>query len=267
MSALDSSPPLLDIGSVHAVYNEAILALSGVSLTVRKGEIVALLGSNGAGKSTVLKAVSRLLKAERGRLTRGHIRFEGEDVAALGPGELVRRGLVPVLEGRHCFKSLSVEENLLTGALGRGSSRREAAQDLERVYSFFPRLVQKRRLAAGLVSGGEQQMVAIGRALMGRPRLLVLDEPSMGLAPQITQTIFATLADLNRREGLSILVAEQNAAVALHHASRAVVIENGVCVLAGPAEELKARGDISAFYLGLAPTPRPAAGATGHSLH
>ncbi|WP_427026297.1 ABC transporter ATP-binding protein (plasmid) [Aureimonas ureilytica] len=246
-----TAPPMLALEAVHAVYDTSILALSGVSLTVAPGEIVAILGSNGAGKSTVLKAVSRLLKAERGRLTAGRILYEGADTAALSPGDLVRRGLVPVLEGRHCFKSLSVEENLVTGAIGRGSSRADTADDLARVYATFPRLAEKRRLAAGLVSGGEQQMVAIGRALMGRPRLLVLDEPSMGLAPKIVETIFAALTELNRREGLSILVAEQNSAVALRHATRASVIEHGVSVLDGPAADLRGRDDIRAVYLGL----------------
>ncbi|WP_416356797.1 ABC transporter ATP-binding protein [Aureimonas phyllosphaerae] len=246
-----AAPPILALDAVHAVYDASILALSGVSLAVGHGEIVAILGSNGAGKSTILKAVSRLLKAERGRLTEGRVLFEGEDTASLSPGDLVRRGLVPVLEGRHCFKSLTVEENLVTGAIGRGSSRTEASKDLARVYATFPRLAEKRRLAAGLVSGGEQQMVAIGRALMGRPRLLVLDEPSMGLAPKVVETIFDALAELNRRDGLSILVAEQNSAVALRHADRAVVIEHGASVLAGFAAELRARDDIRAFYLGL----------------
>ncbi len=258
MSAV--APPILAIEAVHAVYDTSILALSGVSLAVGRGEIVTLLGSNGAGKSTVLKAVSRLLKAERGRLTEGRILYENEDTAAFSPGDLVRRGLVPVLEGRHCFKSLSVEENLVTGAIGRGSSRSQTADDLARVYATFPRLAEKRRLSAGLVSGGEQQMVAIGRALMGRPRLLVLDEPSMGLAPKVVETIFEALSALNRSEGLSILVAEQNSAVALRHADRAVVIEHGVSVLAGTAAELRARDDIRAFYLGLgAASPSPAA--------
>lgn len=259
MPAADPNQPILAADAIHAVYGDAILALSGVTIEVGRGEIVALLGSNGAGKSTVLKAVSRLLKAERGSLAGGRILFDGEDTAQLSPGDLVRRGLVPVLEGRHCFRTLSVEENLLTGALGRGSNRAAASADLDRVYSLFPHLAERRRILSGLMSGGEQQMTAIGRALMGRPRLLVLDEPSMGLAPKIVETIFRTLRGLNRTKGLSILVAEQNSAVALRHADRAVVIENGVSVLSGPADELRRRDDIRAFYLGLAAAPAVAA--------
>ncbi|KQT60501.1 MULTISPECIES: ABC transporter ATP-binding protein [unclassified Aureimonas] len=250
--------PLLSVDGIAASYNGAVVALTSVTFEVAPGEILALLGSNGAGKSTILKAVSRLLKAERGALTAGRISFDGADTARHGPGDLVRRGLVPVLEGRHCFRSLTIEDNLVTGGIGRGSSRAEAAADLERIYGYFPRLAEKRRLAAGLASGGEQQMAAIGRALMGRPRLLVLDEPSMGLAPKIVEDIFATLRRLNADEGLTILVAEQNSAVALRHADRAVVIENGVSVLEGPAGEIAARGDIKAFYLGLSALPPPA---------
>lgn len=242
--------PLLTIDSVEATYNHAIVALQGVSLTVSRGEIVALLGANGAGKSTTLKAVSNLLPAERGRVTGGHIRFDGHDVARTSPAALVRLGLVPVLEGRHCFKALSVEENLATGALGRSASRAEAAQDLEKVYTIFPRLKEKRRTVSGLTSGGEQQMTAIGRALMARPRLLVLDEPSMGLAPLVVQDIFGKLKQLNQSEGLSILVAEQNSTVALRYADRAVVIETGRAVLEGAAATLRQRDDIKHFYLG-----------------
>jgi branched-chain amino acid transport system ATP-binding protein len=240
----------LVVEGVEATYNHAIVALRGVSLTVRRGEILALLGANGAGKSTTLKAVSNLLPAERGQITAGHIRFDGHDVARIKPSDLVRRGLVQVLEGRHCFRSLTVEENLVTGGLGRSASRTEIAQDLERVYALFPRLKVKRRTASGLTSGGEQQMTAIGRALMSRPRLLVLDEPSMGLAPLVVQEIFQTLKTLNRSEGLSILVAEQNSTVALRYADRATVLENGVAVLEGPAAELRNREDVKASYLG-----------------
>jgi branched-chain amino acid transport system ATP-binding protein len=241
---------VLDVRSVHAAYSQTIKALSGVSFTVRQGEILALLGSNGAGKTTTLKAISNLLPAERGQVTSGTIRFEGDDVLTKSPSALVRGGLVQVLEGRHCFKSLSVEENLIAGGLGRGDSRRAVARGLEQVYAIFPRLRQKRHAASGLTSGGEQQMTAIGRALMSRPRLLVLDEPSMGLAPMIIQDIFKSLKTLNREEGLSILVAEQNSTVALKYADAAVVIESGRTVLAGRAEELRARDDIKAFYLG-----------------
>lgn len=241
---------ILSIDGIAAVYSHAIAALHDVTLDVRRGEIVALLGANGAGKSTTLKAVSNLLPAERGKLVNGSIRFDGHDVSAMSPSRLVRLGLAQVLEGRHCFRALSVEENLVTGGLGRGSKRAEIADDLERIYAIFPRLKEKRKTPAGLTSGGEQQMAAIGRALMARPRLLVLDEPSMGLAPLVVQDIFRRLRDLNRTERLSILLAEQNSAVALRYADRAVVLETGTTVLEGSAAELRSRDDIKAFYLG-----------------
>jgi branched-chain amino acid transport system ATP-binding protein len=240
----------LVVDRLEAVYNHAIVALHGVSLTVRRGEIRALLGANGAGKTTTLKAISNLLQAERGQITAGAVHFEGVDVSRTNPAELVRRGLVQVLEGRHCFRSLTIEENLITGGLGRGSSRAEIGHDLERVYALFPRLKEKRKADSGLTSGGEQQMTAIGRALMSRPRLLVLDEPSMGLAPLIVRDIFRKLKTLNQSEGLSILVAEQNSTVALQYADRASVLENGVDVLEGPAATLRNRDDVKAFYFG-----------------
>ena len=248
---------LLSIDGLKVTYNHAITALDGVSFTLARGEILALLGANGAGKSTTLKAVSNLLPAARGQIVSGTIRFEGLDVARIRPGDLVRTGLVQVLEGRHCFRSLSVEENLVSGGLGRSGSRAEIASDLEKVYAHFPRLKEKRRALSGLTSGGEQQMTAIGRALMSRPRLLVLDEPSMGLAPMVVQDIFRTLRQLNREEGLSILVAEQNSAIALTYAHRAVILENGITVLSGQARELRDRDDVKSFYLG----HRPAAPA------
>jgi branched-chain amino acid transport system ATP-binding protein len=248
---MPQAEPLLEIAAVEAVYNHAIVALHEVSLKLHQGEILALLGANGAGKTTTLKALSNLLPAERGAITKGQIRFAGLDVRRAKPSELVRHGLVQVLEGRHCFRSLTVEENLITGALGRSSSRREAAADLERVYAYFPRLKEKRKAKSGLTSGGEQQMTAIGRALMSRPRLLVLDEPSMGLAPLIVQNIFKILKRLNREERLSILLAEQNSAIALQYADRATVLENGITVLEGDAGELRQREDIRAFYLGV----------------
>jgi len=244
---------LLTVEGLHATYNHSITALHGVTLSLARGEIVALLGANGAGKTTTLKAVSNLLSAERGQILAGSVRFEGRDVTREAPASLVRRGLVQVLEGRHCFKSLTVEENLVSGGLGRSGSRAEIASDLEKVYAHFPWLKEKRRVLSGLTSGGEQQMTAIGRALLSRPRLLVLDEPSMGLAPLVVQDIFRTLKRLNREEGLSILVAEQNSAVALTYADRAVILENGVSVLAGSAADLKARDDVKAFYLGQKP--------------
>ncbi len=245
-----SDAPLLVVEGVEANYNNAIVALRGVTLALRRGEILALLGANGAGKTTTLKAVSNLLPAERGQITAGRIIFDGLDVTRTPTSELVRAGLVQVLEGRHCFRSLTVEENLIVGGLGRSGRRAEIAEDLERIYGYFPRLKERRTTSAGLTSGGEQQMTAIGRALMSRPRLLVLDEPSMGLAPLVVQSIFSTLKTLNVKEGLSILVAEQNSTVALRYADRATVLENGVAVLEGPAVELRQRADIKAFYLG-----------------
>lgn len=244
------SAPLLSLDGVEAVYQHSIRALHGVSLTVRPGQVHALLGANGAGKSTTLKAVSNLLPAERGQVTAGRIVFDGIDVGRTSPADLVRLGLVQVLEGRHCFPSLSIEENLVTGGLGRDASRAELKADLQRVYEVFPRLKDKRHLRAGLTSGGEQQMTAIGRALMSRPRLLVLDEPSMGLAPLVVQEIFRTLKRLSQHEGLSILVAEQNSAVALQYADHATVLDTGASVLEGPAEQLRRRSDIQESYFG-----------------
>lgn len=242
--------PLLRIEAVEAAYQRSIVALHGVSLEVRLGEIHALLGANGAGKSTTLKAVSNLLPAERGQVTAGRIVFDGRDTGRTNPADLVRLGLVQVLEGRHCFRALTVEENLLTGALGRSARRSETAEDLARVYAIFPKLLARRKALAGLSSGGEQQMTAIGRALMSRPRLLVLDEPSMGLAPLVVRDIFEQLRRLNREEGLSILVAEQNSTVALQYADRATVLDAGVAVLSGHARALRERADIQAFYFG-----------------
>jgi branched-chain amino acid transport system ATP-binding protein len=252
--ALNFQAPLqLEVRDVAAVYNHSIAALHGVAFSVRRSEIVALIGSNGAGKTTTLRAVSNLLPAERGRISAGTIRFEGHDVTRTNPSKLVQLGLVQVLEGRHCFRSLSVEENLITGGVARASSRTEIAHDLERVYGLVPRLKAKRATAAGLTSGGEQQMTAIGRALMSRPRLLVLDEPSMGLAPLVVREIFESLRRLNQTEGLSLLVAEQNSTVALEYAHRATVLENGVAVLHGTAAELRSRPEIRALYLGEVP--------------
>ena len=249
---------LLSVDGIKATYNGAITALHGVSFALHRGEILALLGANGAGKTTTLKAISNLLPAERGEITAGSIRYEGRDVTTATPAQLVRVGLVQVLEGRHCFRNLTVEENLVSGGLGRSGSRAEIALDLEKIYELFPRLKEKRRALAGLTSGGEQQMTAIGRALMSRPALLVLDEPSMGLAPIVVQDIFKTLRRLNIETGLSILVAEQNSAIALRYADRATVLENGVAVLSGEAAELRQRADVKAFYLGQKSAPAPA---------
>jgi branched-chain amino acid transport system ATP-binding protein len=248
--------PLLTVEDVEVTYDEAILAVRQASLTVRAGEVVALLGANGAGKSSLLRAISNVLVAKRGRVTKGRILYQGTPVAGLSASRLVRRGLVQVLEGRHCFLQLSAEENLITGALGRGSSRAETQRDLDHVYGLFSSISARRHVAAGLLSGGQQQMIAIGRALMGRPRLLLLDEPSMGLAPIIVAEIFDSLTRLNRQEGLAILLAEQNAAVALRHSHRGVVLENGSVVAVGSAEALRSQDDIRAAYLGFG---RPAA--------
>jgi branched-chain amino acid transport system ATP-binding protein len=241
---------LLSVDRVAAIYHHSIMALHDVSLTVQRGEITALIGANGAGKTTTLRAVSNLLPAERGHLTSGEIRFMGHNVSRTAPARLVGLGIATVLEGRHCFRTLTVEENLITGGVARGSTRRELDQDLEHIYTIFPRLRNKRKTISGLTSGGEQQMTAIGRALMSRPKLLVLDEPSTGLAPRIVQQIFHTLKRLNESEGLSILVAEQNSAVALQYADRVAVLETGLTVLEGLAAKLRDRTDIKNFYLG-----------------
>ena len=244
------SDKLLELRSVHAVYAQAIAVLHGVSLSVGHGEVVALLGANGAGKSTTLRAIAGLLPAQRGLLARGQVLLDGDDVTAARPERIARAGLGSVLEGRRCFRSLTIEENLLAGAAARGATRAETRADLERIYAILPRLRERRRSPAGLTSGGEQQMAAIGRALMARPRLLLLDEPSMGLAPRLVGEIFAVLSRLNAEQGLSLLVAEQNAAVALRHAHRGYVLEQGTVVLADTAAALRARDDIKDFYLG-----------------
>lgn len=246
-----SKRPLLVVADVAATYESAIIALSDVTMTVREGEMVALLGANGSGKTTTLRAISRLLSAERGQVTRGSIAFDGASTLRLGPADVVALGVAQVLEGRRCFPSLTVEENLVVGAVGGGARRRLVADGLQRVYNYFPRLAEKRRVAAGLCSGGEQQMTAIGRALMANPRCLLLDEPTIGLAPLVARELFAFLRVLNREEGVTVLVAEQNATLALRYADRAYVLEHGTVVLEGPAAELRLRDDIKHFYLGL----------------
>ncbi|MGY8663496.1 ABC transporter ATP-binding protein [Bradyrhizobium sp. UFLA05-109] len=244
---------LLSVEGLEATYNHAIRAVNEVSFAVRRGEIVALLGANGAGKSTTLQAISGLLPARRGQVAAGRIAFEGRDILSASPAKLVRLGIVPVLEGRHCFLSLTVEENLITGAIGRDAKSRVIRNALEEIYELFPRLKHHRRSVSGLTSGGEQQMTAIGRALMSRPRLLLLDEPSMGLAPLVAEDIFRALKQLNREQGLSILVAEQNLTVALRVSDHAVVLENGHSVLSGASVTLRNRDNIRAFYLGGSP--------------
>jgi branched-chain amino acid transport system ATP-binding protein len=243
--------PLLSVNNIEVVYDHVILVLRGVSLELQKGRIVALLGANGAGKTTTLKAVSNLLGAERGDVTKGSILFDGVRVDRLTPSELVRRGVVQVMEGRHCFGHLTVEENLLTGAYTRAASRRDIRSDLDRVYAYFPRLRDRRRSLAGFTSGGEQQMTAVGRALMARPSLILLDEPSMGLAPQVMEEILGIVRSLNRTEGVSFLLAEQNAAAALRFADHGYILENGRVVMDGEAATLASNADVKEFYLGL----------------
>ena len=242
----------LSVNNIEVVYSHVILVLKGVSLDVPRGGIVALLGANGAGKTTTLKAVSNLLHAERGDVTKGSILFDGVEVQSLSPSELVRRGCIQVMEGRRCFAHLTVEENLLTGAFTRRDGKSAIAQDLERVYAYFPRLRERRGSTAGYTSGGEQQMCAIGRALMSRPKMILLDEPSMGLAPQIVEEIFEIVKDLNVKEAVSFLLAEQNTNMALKHASHGYILENGRVVMDGEARALAANEDVKEFYLGVA---------------
>ena len=241
----------LDVNNIEVIYDHVILVLKGVSLKVPKGKIVALLGANGAGKTTTLKAISNLLRAERGDVTKGSIEFMNTRVDRMTPTELVRRGVIQVMEGRHCFAHLTVEENLLTGAYTRKATRAEIRADLELVYRYFPRLKQRRLSQSGYTSGGEQQMTAIGRALMAHPQMILLDEPSMGLAPQLVEEIFEIVKDLNRKEGVSILVAEQNTMVALRFADFGYILENGRVVMEGEAADLATNEDVKEFYLGL----------------
>ena len=246
----------LSVNNIEVIYDHVILVLRGVSLEVPEGGIVALLGANGAGKTTTLKAISNLLHAERGEVTKGAIEFRGQRVDRLTPNDLVRRGVCQVMEGRHCFAHLTVEENLLTGAFTRKGSRAEIAQALEKVYHYFPRLKERRASLAGYTSGGEQQMTAIGRALMAQPTMILLDEPSMGLAPQIVEEIFEIVGDLNARERVSFLLAEQNTMVALRHASYGYILENGRVVMDGQASDLASNEDVKEFYLGLSTAGR-----------
>lgn len=242
---------LLDVNNIEVIYNHVILVLKGVSLTVPKGGITALLGGNGAGKTTTLKAISNLLKSERGEVTKGTITYRGERVQDLMPSDLVKKGVIQVMEGRHCFEHLTVEENLLTGAYTRGSSRSEIDADLEMVYTYFPRLKERRKSQAGYTSGGEQQMVAIGRALMSRPETILLDEPSMGLAPQLVEQIFTIVKSLNEEEGYTFLLAEQNTNVALRFAHYGYILESGRVVMDGAAASLRENPDVKEFYLGM----------------
>ena len=244
-------PAYLSINNIEVIYDHVILVLKGVSLEVPKGKIVALLGANGAGKSTTLKAVSNLLRTERGDVTKGSIEFDGKRTDKLTTNDLVKMGVCQVMEGRHCFSHLTVEENLLTGAYTRKLSRTEIRDELERVYAYFPRLKTRRTSQSGYTSGGEQQMTAVGRALMAKPSMILLDEPSMGLAPQIVAEIFEIVKDLNTKEGVSFLLAEQNTNVALKYADYGYILESGRVVMNGDAKELASNEDVKEFYLGV----------------
>ena len=241
---------LLEVNNIEAVYNHVILVLKGVSLNVKKGGITTLLGGNGAGKTTTLKSISNLLASERGEVTKGSITFNNTDVHALDPSQLVKMGVIQVMEGRHCFEHLTVEENLLTGGYTRKSNK-EVKNDLERVYEYFPRLKERRTSQAGYTSGGEQQMVAIGRALMANPKMILLDEPSMGLAPQLVKQIFEIVSQINKKEGVTILLAEQNTNMALQYAEYAYILENGRVVMEGTAKSMRDNEDVKEFYLGI----------------
>lgn len=243
--------PILSVNNIEVIYDHVVLVLKGVSLTVPRGGIVAVLGANGAGKTTTLKAISNLLKAERGDVTKGSIIFEGERVDTMSPADLVRRGCIQVMEGRHCFGHLTIEENLLTGAFTRKDGRAAIKRDMEMVYTYFPRLRQRMKSMSGYTSGGEQQMCAIGRALMSRPKMILLDEPSMGLAPQIVEEIFEIVKDLNSKEGVSFLLAEQNTNMALKYATYGYIMETGRIVMDGDAQSLRENEDVKEFYLGV----------------
>jgi branched-chain amino acid transport system ATP-binding protein len=251
---LDANPTnetLLEVNNIEVIYNHVILVLKGVSLSVPKGGITALLGGNGAGKTTTLKAISQLLHSERGEVTKGSIEYRGQSVSGLNPSDLVKRGVIQVMEGRHCFEHLTIEENLLTGSYTRRDGAAAVAADLEKVYTYFPRLRERRKSQAGYTSGGEQQMCAIGRALMSRPETILLDEPSMGLAPQLVEEIFGIVKDLNEKEGVSFLLAEQNTNVALRFAHYGYILESGRVVMDGPAAERRENPDVKEFYLGM----------------
>jgi branched-chain amino acid transport system ATP-binding protein len=242
---------ILTVQNIEVIYDHVILVLKGVSLTVPKGGIVAILGGNGAGKTTTLKAISNLLHAERGDVTKGKITFKGEEIQKLSPADLVKRGCIQVMEGRHCFGHLSIEENLMTGAFTRKISNAEMKNELEKIYAYFPRLKDRRQSQAGYTSGGEQQMCAIGRAMMSAPEMILLDEPSMGLAPQIVEQIFEIVKDVNEKEGVSFLLAEQNTNMALRYATYGYIMETGRIVMDGEAKALRENEDVKEFYLGV----------------
>ncbi|MCA0964547.1 ABC transporter ATP-binding protein [Salipiger bermudensis] len=251
LDAAQTRETLLEVNNIEVIYNHVILVLKGVSLSVPKGGITALLGGNGAGKTTTLKAISNLLHSERGEVTKGTISYRGERVQDLDPAALVKKGVIQVMEGRHCFEHLTVEENLMTGAFTRKDGKGAVEADLEMVYDYFPRLKERRKSQAGYTSGGEQQMCAIGRALMSRPETILLDEPSMGLAPQLVEQIFGIVKAVNEGEGVSFLLAEQNTNVALRFAHYGYILENGRVVMDGPAADLRENPDVKEFYLGV----------------
>jgi branched-chain amino acid transport system ATP-binding protein len=251
VSPAAATTPILAVKNIEVIYDHVILVLKGVSLEVPQGGIVAILGGNGAGKTTTLKAISNLLQAERGDVTKGSIDFKGQRIDKLTPNELVRRGCIQVMEGRHCFGHLTIEENLLTGAFTRKDGRGGIASSLDKVYTYFPRLKERRTSQAGYTSGGEQQMCAIGRALMASPTMILLDEPSMGLAPQIVDQIFEIVRDVNAKEGVSFLLAEQNTNVALRYATYGYILETGRVVMDGDAKSLRDNEDVKEFYLGV----------------
>jgi branched-chain amino acid transport system ATP-binding protein len=250
-AASAAAETILTVNNIEVIYDHVILVLKGVSLDVPKGGIVALLGANGAGKTTTLKAISNLLHAERGEVTKGSIMFDAAEVHDLTPNELVRRGCIQVMEGRQCFAHLTIEENLLTGAFTRRDGSTAIRRDLDLVYCYFPKLNERKQSLAGYTSGGEQQMCAIGRALMSRPKMILLDEPSMGLAPQIVEEIFEIVKNLNEKEGVSFLLAEQNTHMALRFASYGYILENGRVVMDGDAKTLAENEDVKEFYLGI----------------
>lgn len=251
LDTANTKETLLEVNNIEVIYNHVILVLKGVSLNVPKGGITAILGGNGAGKTTTLKAISGLLKSERGDVTKGSVSYRGENLAGRDPADLVKSGVIQVMEGRHCFEHLTIEENLLTGAYTRRDGKGAIAADLEMVYNYFPRLKERRKSQAGYTSGGEQQMCAMGRALMSRPETILLDEPSMGLAPQLVEQIFEIVKSVNENEGVTFLLAEQNTNVALRYAHYGYILESGRVVMDGPAAELRENPDVKEFYLGM----------------
>ncbi|PIE16413.1 MAG: ABC transporter ATP-binding protein [Rhodobacterales bacterium] len=251
LDAAQSKETVLEVNNIEVIYNHVILVLKGVSLSVAKGKITALMGGNGAGKTTTLKAISNLLRSERGEVTKGRITYHGQDISEMNPSDMVKRGVIQVMEGRHCFEHLTVEENLMTGAYTRRDGKGAVNADLEMVYNYFPRLKERRKSQAGYTSGGEQQMVAMGRALMSRPETVLLDEPSMGLAPQLVEQIFEIVKTINENEGVSFLLAEQNTNMALKYSDYGYILESGRVVMDGPAADLRENPDVKEFYLGI----------------